>query len=266
MAKKVSRGGDNVPTAACPHEPDADAARPRERIVACALDLFHRNGIRGVGVEAIVEAAHTNKMTLYRHFGSKDDLILEYLNYKGRKSEEIWAEIEAENPGDPVGQLYGYIRQAAKFIAQDQRGCDLANAAVELTQEGHPGLKVIEEFKHQQRDRLARLCGAAGASQPDLLADSLMLLIEGARVSRRSVGIQGPKRQSRAHERRRNPVVRRAGAGQGGRASENDGSAEPTQPLRPCRRDCSPALPTDCRNAADPRPRAVAWRGLRLLH
>jgi AcrR family transcriptional regulator len=192
MAKKELRGGDNAPMAQPAHEPSADAERPRERIVACALDLFHRNGIRGVGVEAIVEAAHTNKMTLYRHFGSKDDLILEYLNYKGRKSEEIWAEIAAESPGDPAGQLYGYVRQAAKFIAEDERGCDLANAAVELTQDGHPGLKVIEEFKHQQRDRLASLCEAAGASQPSLLADSLMLLIEGARVSRRSVGTQGP--------------------------------------------------------------------------
>jgi AcrR family transcriptional regulator len=192
MAKKDLRGGDDAQSRERPHEPDSAAERPRERIVACALDLFHRNGIRGVGVEAIVEAAHTNKMTLYRHFGSKDDLILEYLNYKGRKTDETWAKIEATWPGDAVSQLYGLIRQAAKSIAEDERGCDLANAAVELTEEGHPGLKVIEEFKVQHRDRLANLCEAAGASQPDLLADSLMLLIEGARVSRRSVGTQGP--------------------------------------------------------------------------
>jgi AcrR family transcriptional regulator len=182
MTKKDPTGGVS----------EASAERPRERIVACALDLFHRNGIRGVGVEAIVEAAHTNKMTLYRHFGSKDDLILEYLNYKARKSDEIWTDIEVANPGDPVGQLYGFISQAAKFIAEDQRGCDLANAAVELTKEGHPGLKVIETFKLHQRDRLARLCEAAGASQSSLLADALVLLIEGARVSRRSVGTGGP--------------------------------------------------------------------------
>jgi AcrR family transcriptional regulator len=192
MAKKDLRGGDNAPTAERPHEPEAAAERPRERIVACALDLFHRNGIRGVGVEAIVEAAHTNKMTLYRHFDSKDDLILEYLNYKGRKTDETWAKIEATWPGDPVSQLYGLIRQVAKSIDEDERGCDLANAAVELTEQGHPGLKVIEDFKVQHRNRLAKLCEAAGASQPDLLADSLMLLIEGARVSRRSVGTQGP--------------------------------------------------------------------------
>jgi AcrR family transcriptional regulator len=167
-------------------------ARPRDRIFACAQDLFHRRGIRGVGVEAIAEAAGTSKMALYRHFDSKDELILEYLNYKGRKSDEAWAEIEAENPGDAVGQLYGFMEKAARFIAEDERGCDLANAAIELTEDGHPGLRVIEEFKLRQRDRLARLCKAAGASQPDLLADTLFLLIEGARVSRRSIGTKGP--------------------------------------------------------------------------
>ena len=51
---------------------------------------------------------------------------------------------------------------------------------------------MIEEFKVRQRDRLAALCEAAGASQPGLLADTLVLLIEGARVSRRSVGTEGP--------------------------------------------------------------------------
>src|SRR5579864_8910598 len=111
----------------------ATRLRPRDRIAGAARDLFHRLGIRGVGVDAIAEAAGTNKMTLYRHFGSKDDLIIEYLNCKGRKSDEIWTEIESESPADPVGQLRGFVHKAAKFIAEDDRGCALANAAVELT-------------------------------------------------------------------------------------------------------------------------------------
>jgi AcrR family transcriptional regulator len=187
MAKEKFRQEEEALEAKAFMEP-----RPRERIVACAQDLFHRHGIRGVGVETIAEAAGTNKMTLYRHFGSKDDLILEYLNYKGKKSDEIWTGIERSNPDDPIGQLYGFVEQAAKFIFEDERGCDLANAAVELTEEGHPGLRVIEEFKVRQRDRLAALCRAAGASRPSLLADALILLMEGARVSRRSVGTEGP--------------------------------------------------------------------------
>ena len=96
----------------------------------------------------------------------------------------------AANPDDPVGQLYGFVEQAAKFIVEDERGCDLANAAVELTEEGHPGLRVIEEFKVRQRDRLAALCEPQARHRPSLLADALILLIEGARVSRRSVGTE----------------------------------------------------------------------------
>ena len=166
--------------------------RPRERIVASAQELFHLHGIRGVGVETIAEAAGTNKMTLYRHFDSKDDLIIEYLNYKGKKSEEIWADMEQSHPGDFPGQLYRFLENIARIIEEDGRGCDLANAAVELTEQGHPGLRVIEEFKSRQRERLANLCASAGATQPALLADTLFLLIEGARVSRRSVGTNGP--------------------------------------------------------------------------
>src|ERR1700729_752231 len=184
MNKKKSNSDPDVHT--------SKAGRPRDRIFDCAQDLFHRKGIRGVGVEAIAEAAGTSKMALYRHFDSKDELIIEYLNYKGRKSDEIWAEIEAENPGDPAGQLYGFVDKAAIFIAEDERGCDLANAAIELTEQGHPGLRVIEEFKSRQHQRITDLCAAAGASQPSLLADTLFLLIEGARVSRRNVGADGP--------------------------------------------------------------------------
>jgi AcrR family transcriptional regulator len=183
--KNVKRESSDVAEATC-------VPRPRDRIVASAQDLFHKHGIRGVGVETIADAAGTNKMTLYRHFDSKDELILEYLNYKGKKSEEVWADIERSNPGNPAAQLYDFVQRAAIFIAEDERGCDLANAAIELTEQGHPGLRVIEEFKSRQRDRLANLCAAAGASQPELLADTLFLLIEGARVSRRSVGTKGP--------------------------------------------------------------------------
>src|ERR1700743_2391796 len=128
--------------------------RQRERIISTARDLFRKHGIRGVGVEAIAEAAGTNKMTLYRHFGSKDELVIEYLNYKGKKSEEIWAEIEAASPGDAVGQLRAFILKAARFIAEDERGCDLANAALELSESDHPARRVIEAFKAKLRTRL----------------------------------------------------------------------------------------------------------------
>src|ERR1051326_4306389 len=69
---------------------------PRERIVAAACDLFYRHGIRAVGVEAIAEAGGTNKMTLYRHFSSKDELVAECLRRVGAKADALWDRIAAD--------------------------------------------------------------------------------------------------------------------------------------------------------------------------
>lgn len=166
--------------------------RPRDRIVGTARDLFRKHGIRGVGVDAIADAAGSNKMTLYRHFGSKDDLVVACLREVACDADSYWRQLEAENPGDPRAQLYGWLRIGAECVTSESRGCDLANAAVELAEHDHPARVVIEEFKTEQRNRLAQLCRDAGVAQPDLLADTLTLLLEGARVNRQSVGAEGP--------------------------------------------------------------------------
>src|SRR5881394_3037042 len=94
---------------------------PRERILAAAADLFEKQGIRGVGVEAIAEAADTNKMTLYRHFASKDELIAE------------WEEISTKHPDNPQAQLADWSRRVAATLAEmDGRGSALTNALAEL--------------------------------------------------------------------------------------------------------------------------------------
>jgi AcrR family transcriptional regulator len=166
--------------------------RPRERILAAARDLFHRNGIRGVSVDTIAEAAGTNKMTLYRHFASKDDLIVAYLRSVAIDAETMWQDIAREHPDDMPAQLRSWLARAAECVIADDRGCDLANAAVELTQDGHPARRLIEELKNDQRNRLAALCRAVGTVEPEILADTLTLLLEGARVSRQAAGSKGP--------------------------------------------------------------------------
>jgi AcrR family transcriptional regulator len=172
---------------------DQNRPAPRERIVAAACDLFYRHGIRAVGVEAIAEAAGTNKMTLYRHFSSKDELVAECLRRVAAKADALWDRIAADHPDDPRAQLDGWVAAMAGHLASaDERGCAMCNAAVELPDRAHPARGVIEAFKSAQRERLARLCAAAGASQPELLADELFLLVEGARVSLQSVGPEGP--------------------------------------------------------------------------
>lgn len=165
---------------------------PRARILAAARDLFHRHGLRGVGVDAIAEAAGTNKMTLYRHFESKDELIVAYLRGVASEADDMWREIERKNPGDAPAQLRSWLKLAEDCITVDGRGCDLANAAVELTEAGHPARRLIEEMKTEQRDRLAKLCRRVGIPKSKVLADTLTLLFEGARVSRQSAGTNGP--------------------------------------------------------------------------
>jgi AcrR family transcriptional regulator len=166
---------------------------PRDRILAAANDLFYRHGIRAVGVESIAETAGTNKMTLYRHFASKDELVAEYLRRLAVDAEAFWDRLEADHPDDPRAQLRAWLASVEKHVSDpDQRGCALANAAVELPDKDHPARCVIETFKIAQRDRLVRVCRATGASEPDLLADELFLLLEGARVCAQSLGPTGP--------------------------------------------------------------------------
>ena len=167
-------------------------SRPRDRIVATARDLFHKHGIRSVGVEAIAEVAGTNKMTLYRHFGSKDDLVLECLKKASEDVAAQWDELDAAYPDDALARLHAWVRRGAECVINDGRGCDLANAAVELAAGDHPARRFIEGCKTAHRNRLVRLCKSAGIAQAELLADTLSLLLEGARVSRQSVGAEGP--------------------------------------------------------------------------
>ncbi len=188
MGEKTSAVRDRVEGSCCP----GSRSKPRDRIVATARDLFHHHGIRNVGVEAIAEAAGTNKMTLYRHFGSKDELIVECLRAFADEAEASWQALEARHPGDPMAQLRGWVRQGAECVLVDGRGCALANAAVELTESDHPARRLIEHCKTAYRERLVHLCRAAGIAQAELLADALSLLLEGARVSRQSVGAEGP--------------------------------------------------------------------------
>ena len=165
---------------------------PRERILAAARALFYRRGIHVVGVDAIAEAAGTNKMTLYRHFGSKDALIAACLREQIGEFEVAWETIAAAHAGDPKGQLLAWLRHVCDFKENEaDRGCALANAAVELPDKDHPARLVIREAKSALRERLVGLSRDAGLTDPEGLSDEILLLWEGARVTAQSVGPEG---------------------------------------------------------------------------
>jgi AcrR family transcriptional regulator len=165
---------------------------PRERILAAARALFYRRGIHVVGVDAIAEAAGTNKMTLYRHFASKDLLIAACLRELTREFDAAWETMAAAYAGDPKGQLLAWLRHVCDFKENEaERGCALANAAVELPDKDHPARQVIREAKSAHRERQVSLCREAGLIDPEGLSDEIQLLWEGARVIAQSVGSEG---------------------------------------------------------------------------
>jgi AcrR family transcriptional regulator len=173
--------------------PEEATVPPRMRILKTAQELFYRNGIHTVGVDAVAEAAGTNKTTLYRHFASKDELVAECLREYGRELQTAWAEIERAHAGKPKNQLLAWLRFIAEFkLGASERGCAFANAAVQLPQTDHPARRVVEEYKSRHRDLIIELCRKAGLRDPELLADELFLLGEGARLSIQSLGPNGP--------------------------------------------------------------------------
>ena len=166
---------------------------PRERILKAACELFYSRGIRPVTVDEIAEAARTNKMTLYRHFTSKDLLVAEYLRSLAAYGRSRFEEAVRAHPGDAYAQLRAYVaRVGDEFRQSDARGCPIANAAVELPDKDHPARVVIEECKREHRAAIAKLCRKARFVEPKRLADEIHLLFEGACVDIQISGKFGP--------------------------------------------------------------------------
>jgi AcrR family transcriptional regulator len=169
----------------------SEALPPRQRILAVADELFRRHGIRGVGVEAIAEAAGTNKMTLYRHFESKDELIAEWMRGLIAQKDRAWDEMVAKYPDDPTAQIIEWSLRTAEALAQmEERGSAILNALAELPEIDHPARKVIDEHRTREHDRLLILCREAEFPDPELTADQFYFLLEGAKSCVQCIGLK----------------------------------------------------------------------------
>lgn len=179
------------PRAMTQTSPQTSPKATRRRILAAADELFQRVGIRGVGVEAIAEAAGTTKMTLYRHFESKDELIAEWMRELVARKEAAWDEIIAENPDDPAGQLVSWSRRTAQQLAlMTERGSPILNALAELPQPDHPARRVIDEHRAREVQRIAAVCQQAGFPEPELAADQMFIQLEGAKACVQCIGLK----------------------------------------------------------------------------
>src|SRR5438094_9037527 len=160
-----------------------DANRPsaRQRIFDTASELFYLKGIRAVGVETIAAEADTTKMSLYRNFPSKDQLVAEWLREHDANFWQTWDAMASRHPKDPRRQIKAAFALLARHVADPKaRGCPMANAAVEITEKAHPGRTVIEAHKAKLRAPLVQMCTQMGAHGSALLDDQLLLLLRGA--------------------------------------------------------------------------------------
>ncbi len=156
----------------------------RQRILETADRLFYRDGIRAVGIDRIIAEAGVAKMSLYKHFPSKDDLILAVLQYR---EQEILAFFEErmnqhrQKSKDPLKGFFAALRDW--FETPSFRGCAFINASVELAQPEHPGFAFARGHKERFREFLKGLIeqsvGKAGAT----IAPAISLLVEGAIVT-----------------------------------------------------------------------------------
>jgi AcrR family transcriptional regulator len=166
----------------------------RDKIFEVAADLFYRKGVRAVGVETIVKQAGVAKISLYRSFPSKDDLVVAYLEDRNAAFWRQWDEAFGRYNSDPCAQLHAIMTFLAHRTAQPgYRGCPFINYCAEFPEPPYPGRRVAEANKREMRRRFVQIAEALGASQPKQLADGLLLLVEGAyAISQTLGGTKGP--------------------------------------------------------------------------
>jgi AcrR family transcriptional regulator len=165
----------------------------RQRLLNVASDLFYQEGIRAIGVDTIVERSGVGKATLYRHFPTKDDLIAAYLEEEDRLWWQWFEEVIAPHEGSPKAQLLAFFEACARRLTQPGfRGCAFLNALAEFSEADHPAHHRALGHERVLRQRLAQLSRAAGASDPERLADQLLLVINGALTSAPLFGTASP--------------------------------------------------------------------------
>ena len=165
----------------------------RQRILETASEMFYREGVRAVGIDAIIARSRVAKMSLYRNFPSKDALVAAWLEDRNAFFWRRWDKAEASRPDDPRGQLEAVLDMIAATVSHPRwRGCPFLNTGTEFPEPGHPARTIILANKHAVRERLRSLAAAAKARDPDLLAQQLQLLIDGAYAIGQTLGPQGP--------------------------------------------------------------------------
>lgn len=165
----------------------------RERILQTAATLFYQEGVRAVGVDLVVERSGVAKTSLYRHFATKDDLVVAFLEREDAEYWSGWDSVSAQHKDDAGAELEGHLRFIAHHIAEPKyRGCPFLNVATEFPAPAHPARAVAARNKAELHRRLDVLAKKMGIRKHGLLADQLVLLIDGAYMNSQLSEKKGP--------------------------------------------------------------------------
>jgi AcrR family transcriptional regulator len=164
----------------------SQASCARDRVFQAARNLFYKHGIRGVSVDTIAAEAGTTKVTLYRVFSSKDDLVVQCLRDHTSRFWQLWAAAVAQHEGHPRKQIEALFEELkSRLCAKEaERGCPMANTAVEIDDDSHPARQIVRDHHAEIARRLRELSREMGARRPEELGDALTLLLEGVFTSR----------------------------------------------------------------------------------
>ena len=157
----------------------------RERILDTAYELFSRHGTRAVGVDRIIAECGIAKMTLYRNFPSKDDLILAFLERRDEQWTRAWLQAEAQRRGTtPAQQLLAIFDTFESwFVREDFEGCSFINVMLELADCDSEVRQASVRHLADIRAFVAGLAEKAGVPDPDGFSRQWHILMKGSIVS-----------------------------------------------------------------------------------
>jgi len=169
--------------AAPPAPSQAGKASMRERIIEAAAELFYTQGIRAVSAEKIIAKVGITKVTFYRHFPAKDDLIVAYLQRRAQWERHA---VEAAREA-AAGNISEVFRMIAEGIGVEScspgfRGCPFINAAAEYADAEHPVRQVVDSHRRWFKGAIEEMLQQVGVTDVSSAADQLVMLRDGAMV------------------------------------------------------------------------------------
>jgi AcrR family transcriptional regulator len=165
----------------------------RDRLLNTAAELFYREGVRAVGIDLVVARSGVAKTSLYRHYPSKDDLVVAFLQREDAAYWRDWEAIAGLHAEDPQAELLAHIDWIARYVVTpDYRGCAFLNVATEFPEADHPARQVALAHKLELARRVGVLTRRMQMPRARVLAEQLVLLIDGAYVNGQLFGKRGP--------------------------------------------------------------------------